>query len=226
MTDFLRRSVAEGGATAALVTTIVGSGIMAERLTGDPALALLCNALATGAMLVVLITLFAPLSGAHLNPVVSLVMALKGEVPPLEALGYGVAQIAGGILGTLLAHALFGHALIDLGTHARTGAGQWLSELIATFGLLSTILIARGLQPTALPWLVGLYIAAAYWVTASTSFANPAVTIARALTSTFSGIRPVDAPAFIAAQVAGALLALVVVGWLLAERGGKKRTPF
>lgn len=200
-----------------LVATVVGSGIMAERLTTDGALALLCNTLPTAAILVVLITVLAPISGAHFNPAVSLVMALRRELAASEAALYAIAQIAGGVAGTLLAHAMFGEPILALSTHARFGAGQWLAEGIATFGLVLVIIGGQRHRPEAIPRLVGLFIAAAYWFTASTSFANPAVTIARALTDTFSGIRPVDAPAFIAAQLAGAVIAWLMAKWLFAK---------
>jgi len=216
MIDLRRRLVAEALGTGALVATVVGSGIMAEGLTKDGALALLANTLPTGAILVVLITVFAPLSGAHFNPVVSLVMALRRALPPGEAGLYVLVQLVGAVLGTILAHLMFGLPLLEASQHIRTGSSQWLAEVVATFGLVAAILGGIRFQPTAVPWLVGLYIVAAYWFTASTSFANPVVTIARALTDTFSGIRPVDAPAFVLAQVAGALLAWGLGSWLWA----------
>ena len=200
-----------------LVATVVGSGIMAEGLTRDIGLALLGNTLATGAMLVVLIHLFGPVSGAHFNPVVTLVFALKGELAMRDAVLYIVVQIIGGIVGAWLAHAMFDLPLLQMSLKARTGSGQWLSEGIATFGLLATILAGRRLATSALPMLIGLYIAAAYWFTASTSFANPAVTVARAFSNSFSGIRLQDVAAFIAAQACGALLALALFGWLLRD---------
>lgn len=205
-----RHLLAEALGTAFLLATVVGSGIMAVQLAqGNIALALLCNALATGAMLVVLITVFAPISGAHFNPAVSLVMALDRRlawslVPP-----YLAAQLAGAILGVWLAHAMFELPLLQVSATARTGSGQWLGEAIATFGLVLTILGCIAQTPKTTPAAVGLYIFAAYWFTSSTSFANPAVTVARALTNTFAGIAPSDAPAFIAAQLAGALLGLM-----------------
>jgi glycerol uptake facilitator-like aquaporin len=214
MADLARRLVAEALGTGLLVATVVGSGIMAERLTHDAALALLANTLSTGAILVVLIAVLGPLSGAHLNPAVSLVLALRRALPAGETALYVVAQLAGAILGTMLAHAMFGLPVLEASDHVRTGAGQWLAEAVATFGLLLVILGGIRLRRAAIPGLVGLYITAAYWFTASTSFANPAVTVARALTGTFSGIRPLDAPAFVAAQIAGALAAWVIVGWL------------
>lgn len=161
-----------------------------------------------------LVTVLGPLSGAHLNPAVSIVMALRRALPAREAAFYIAAQIAGAVLGTMLAHAMFGLPVLEASQHVRTGASQWLSEAVATFGLVAVILGGVRFQPAAVPWLVGLHITAAYWFTASTSFANPAVTIARSLTDTFSGIRPIDAPAFMAAQIGGALLASVLAGWL------------
>ena len=188
---------------------------MAQSLTTDVALALLANTLATGAALVVLISVFGPLSGAHFNPAVTLVFALRGELPGRDALLYAAAQIAGGIAGTWLAHLMFALPLFELSTKVRTGGPQWLSEAVATFGLIAVILAGLRFRRHAVPWLVGLYITAAYWFTASTSFANPAVAIARALTDTFSGIRPLDLPGFIVAELAGAVIALGLMGWLL-----------
>ena len=216
--DLSRRLAAEALGTAFLVATVVGSGIMAESLTRDVALALLGNTLPTGAVLVVLITIFGPISGAHFNPAVTMVFALKRELTPAEALGYILAQIAGGIAGTLLAHAMFALPLWDASLKVRTGGPQWLAEGIAAFGLVVTILAGLKFNRSAIPWLVGLYITAAYWFTSSTSFANPAVAIARSLTNTFSGIRPVDLPGFIAAELAGALAALSLMNWLLRFR--------
>ncbi len=217
--DLSRRLAAEALGTGALVAAVVGSGIMADALTDDAALALLCNTIATGAILAVLVATLGPVSGAHLNPAVSLVFALNRQLPPRAAAGYVVSQVAGGIAGCLLAHAMFGLPLVDLATSVRSGGGQWLAEAVATFGLVATILAGARFRPDALPWLIGLYITAAYWFTASTSFANPAVTIARSLSDTFSGIRPVDVPGFVLAQLAGALLALAVVGWLVSPAG-------
>lgn len=215
MFDLPRRLVAEFIGTCLLVATVVGSGIMADRLTDDMALSLLGNTLPTGAILVVLITILGPISGAHFNPVVSMVGVLRRHLPVRDAAGYIIAQVMGGLAGTLIAHAMFELPLLQVSATARTGASQWIAEGVATFGLLATILAGVALARHAVPWLVGLYITAAYWFTASTSFANPAVTIARALTDSFSGIRPSDVPAFIAAQIAGALVAMVVMGWLL-----------
>ena len=216
--DLSRRLAVEALGTAFLVATVVGSGIMAESLTRDVALALLGNTLPTGAVLVVLITIFGPISGAHFNPAVTMVFAIRRELMPAEALGYILAQIAGGIAGTLLAHAMFALPLWDASLKVRTGGPQWLAEGIAAFGLVVTILAGLKFNRPAISWLVGLYITAAYWFTSSTSFANPAVAIARSLTNTFSGIRPVDLPGFIAAELAGALAALSLMNWLLRSR--------
>lgn len=210
-----RRLGAEALGTGLLVATVVGSGIMAERLTGDAALALLCNAVATGAILTVLISILAPISGAHFNPVVTLVMALRRSVSWVEAGGYAAVQLAGACAGTIVAHLMFAVSALEMGTRVRTGTGQWLAEGVATFGLVLTILLAGANRLPSLPALVGGYILSAYWFTSSTSFANPAVTLARMLTITFSGIRSDDVPAFIAAQVAGALLAAWLCRWLL-----------
>lgn len=213
--DLGRRLAAEALGTGLLVATVVGSGIMAESLTKDAGLALLANTLPTGAILVVLITLLGPISGAHLNPAVSLAFALRRDLDPREALLYALAQIAGGIGGAIVAHAMFGLPLIEASIKIRSGGAQWLSEAVAAFGLVATILGGIRFAAASVPWLVGLYITAAYWFTASTSFANPAVAIARSLTNTFSGIRPVDLPGFIAAEMIGALCALVLMSWLL-----------
>ena len=217
MVELSRRVAAEGLGTALLVAAVVGSGIMAERLTDDVALALLCNALATSAALVVLITVLSPISGAHLNPAVTLAAALSGRLPMREALVYAAMQIAGGVAGTVLAHAMFEMPLLELSQHERSGGAQWLSEAVATFGLVAVIIGGTRTRPDALPWLVGLYITSAYWFTASTSFANPAVTIARALTNSFAGIRIADVAAFVVAQLAGAIVALLVARWLFAD---------
>jgi glycerol uptake facilitator-like aquaporin len=214
-----RRLAAETLGTALLVATVVGSGIMAESLTRDVALALLGNTLPTGAILVVLITIFGPISGAHFNPAVSLIFALNRELTPRDALLYVVAQVAGGIIGTVMAHAMFALPLIDASLKARTGGAQWLAEAVAAFGLVATILAGIRFERASVPWLVGLYITAAYWFTSSTSFANPAVAIARSLTNTFSGIRPVDLPGFIAAELCGAVAALLLMNWLLRAEG-------
>jgi glycerol uptake facilitator-like aquaporin len=217
--DLPRRLAAEALGTALLVATVVGSGIMAESLTKDVALALLGNTLPTGAILVVLITILGPISGAHFNPAVSLIFALKRDLTPREALAYAAAQIAGGVAGTMIAHAMFALPLLDASLKTRTGGAQWFAEGVAAFGLIATILGGIRFERAAVPWLVGLYITAAYWFTSSTSFANPAVAIARSLTNTFSGIRPVDLPGFIAAQFCGAVVALMVMSWLLRAGG-------
>ncbi len=220
MQNLTRRLVAEALGTCLLVTAVVGSGIMAATLTSDIALALLCNTVATAAALIVLISVFGPISGAHFNPAVSLVMVVLREMSLVSFVGYCLAQIAGGLAGTWLAHAMFDLPLLQISTHVRTGPSQWLAEFVAAFGLLVTILSIRKSNPSAVPQSVGLYIAAAYWFTSSTSFANPAVTIARAFTDTFSGIRPIDAPAFIVVQVAGALAAMVFAGYLFKNDSG------
>ena len=212
-----RRLAAEFLGTAFLLATVVGSGIMAERLAGgNVALALLGNTIPTGAILVVLITAFGPLS-THFNPAVTLVFALRREVSPRDGVLYMVAQIAGGTMGVWAAHGMFEEAIVQFSTHVRTGGAQWFAEGVATFGLVVTILACLKSRPGAIAMCVGLYITAAYWFTASTSFANPAVTIARGLTDSFSGIRPDDVPAFIAAQVAGALVALATMSWLFGD---------
>ncbi len=221
--DLPRRLTAETLGTALLVATVVGSGIMAESLTRDTALALLGNTLPTGAILVVLIAIFGPISGAHFNPAVSLIFALKRELTPRDALLYMTVQVIGGIAGTMVAHAMFALPLLDASLKMRTGGGQWLAEGVAAFGLVVTILAGLRFDRPAIPWLVGLYITAAYWFTSSTSFANPAVAIARSLSNTFSGIRPADLPGFIAAELCGAIAALMLMNWLL--RGGGEGAP-
>ncbi|MGX8008412.1 aquaporin [Mesorhizobium sp. ORM8.1] len=210
-----RRLVAEALGTGLLVATVVGSGIMAETLTHDTALALLANSLATGAMLVVLITILGPISGAHFNPAVSLVSCLNRTLAAGDLAPYLAAQFAGGIAGTIAAHLMFSLPVLDMAMKVRAGSAQWFSEAVATFGLVAVILAGVRFERKAVPWLVGLYISAAYWFTASTSFANPAVAVARAFTNTFSGIRPVDLPGFIGAELAGALIAMMLIGWLL-----------
>jgi glycerol uptake facilitator-like aquaporin len=212
--DLTRRLVAEALGTGLLVATVVGSGIMAERLTDDVALQLLGNTLPTGAILVVLITAFGPVSGAHFNPAVTLAFLIRREIMAFWAMLYIVAQVGGGILGTWLAHGMFEETVFQFSEKVRTGGAQWLSEVVATFGLVLIIFAGVRQRPEAVPWLVGLYITAAYWFTASTSFANPAVAIARSFTNTFSGIQPVDVPGFIVAQIAGAVFAAVLFGWL------------
>ncbi|HTF00746.1 MAG TPA: MIP/aquaporin family protein [Bradyrhizobium sp.] len=221
--DLPRRLTAEALGTALLVATVVGSGIMAESLTRDVALALLGNTLPTGAILVVLITILGPISGAHFNPAVTLIFALKRELTPRDALLYMAVQIAGGIVGTMMAHAMFALPLLDASLKMRTGGAQWLAESVAAFGLVATILAGVRFERSSVPWLVGLYITAAYWFTSSTSFANPAVAIARSMTNTFSGIRPTDLPGFIAAELCGAVAALMLMSWLL--RAGGEGVP-
>lgn len=212
--DLLRRLIAEGLGTLLLVCTVVGSGIMADKLTDDVALALLGNTIPTGAILVVLITIFGPISGAHFNPAVSLVMALRGELRWAELAPYVVLQSVGAVLGSMVAHGMFDLSIVQYSTTSRTGGAQWFAEGVATFGLLMTILGAVRFRSDSVAVMVGLYITAAYWFTASTSFANPAVTIGRAFTDTFAGIAPVDVSSFILAQIAGALVALVIAGVL------------
>jgi glycerol uptake facilitator-like aquaporin len=210
-----RRLVCEGLGTAFLLAAVVGSGIMAQKLSGgNVALALLGNTLPTGAILVVLILVFGPLSGAHFNPAVSIAFALRRELPWPDAAAYIVAQIIGGLIGVWTAHLMFELSVWQVSLNVRTGAGQWLAEFVATFGLLLTILGCLARTPSAVPYAVGLYITSAYWFTASTSFANPAVTIARSISDTFAGIAPSAAPAFILAQLAGMLFAVMLVRWL------------
>jgi glycerol uptake facilitator-like aquaporin len=210
-----QRVVSEALGTAFLLAAVAGSGIMAQKLAGgNVALALLCNTLPTGAILVVLILVFAPLSGAHFNPAVSLAFALRGELRWRIAAVYIAAQIVGAILGVWAAHLMFELPLWQVSTTARTGPGQWLAEAVAAFGLLLTIFGCLARTPAAVPYAVGLYITAAYWFTASTSFANPAVTVARSLSDTFAGIAPAGVPAFVAAQLAGMLLAVLLGRWL------------
>jgi glycerol uptake facilitator-like aquaporin len=214
-----RRIVAEGLGTALLLAVVVGSGIMAERLAGgNVAIALLANALATGAGLVALILMFGPVSGAHFNPVVTLSAAWQGLHPPREVLPYLAVQTVGALAGVAAAHAMFGLEAFAASAHVRTGAAQWWSECVATFGLLGVIIGCTRSRPGVTPFAVAAYITAAYWFTASTSFANPAVTLARSVTDTFAGIRPVDAPGFIAAQLLGAAAATILFRWLYAEK--------
>ncbi|NLR97293.1 aquaporin family protein [Rhizobium sp. P38BS-XIX] len=213
--DLPRRLVAEGLGTAMLVATVVGSGIMATSLTQDVGLALLGNTLATGAIIVVLITVLGPISGAHFNPAVSLIFTLSRSLPKRDLGGYVIAQIIGGGIGTIVAHLMFDLPVIELSSKVRSGGAQWFSEGIATFGLVATILAGIRFEQKAVPWLVGLYITAAYWFTSSTSFANPAVALARSLTDTFSGIRPIDLPGFWLAEIVGAVAALFLFNWLL-----------
>lgn len=216
--DLNRKLAAEFLGTAILVATVVGSGIMADALSDDDAVSLLGNTIPTGAILVVIIMIFGPISGAHFNPAVSLVFWLRGELSKIEAPLFMTAQILGGIVGTLAAHAMFELPLIQASTTARTGLGQWIAEIIATFGLVATILAGVRFRSEEIPYLVGLYITAAYWFTASTSFANPAVAIARGLSDTFAGIRPVDVPGFIGAEIVGAVIAWLFMSWLLRSK--------
>jgi glycerol uptake facilitator-like aquaporin len=215
--DLARRLAAEGIGTALLLAAVVGSGIMGERLAGgNVAIALLANTLATAAALVALILTFGPISGAHFNPAVTLAAAVQGVFPRREVLGYASSQVLGAFAGVAAAHVMFGEPLFTPSGHARSGPAQAFSEFIATFGLLATIQGCSRAQPSGVAFAVGAYIAAAYWFTASTSFANPAVTLARAWTDTFSGIRPADVPVFLLAQLGGAAVATVVFRWLLA----------
>jgi glycerol uptake facilitator-like aquaporin len=219
VTDPARRLVAEALGTALLLATVVGSGIMAERLAGgNVALALLANAVATGAMLPVLILVFGPISGAHFNPAVTLVFWWRREIGARLALAYAGAQAAGAVLGVIVAHAMFGLAALAPGVTARGGAGEWLAEAVATATLIVAILGVRRARPEAVPYAVGLTITAAYWFTASTSFANPAVTLARGLTPSFAGIKPGDVLAFVAVQLVAAMLAAWLWSWLALER--------
>ena len=214
----VRRLAAEFVGTAALLIAVVGSGIMAEQLAaGNMAVALLANAVATGAALVVLITVFAPLSGAHFNPAVSLFFALRGDLPWQDAGRYALVQTIAAIIGVWLAHLMFDMPVLQVSAHLRDGPSQWLAECIATFGLLLTIVGGLRAAPASIPMLVGLYITGAYWFTASTSFANPAVTIARSLTDSFAGIAPSSAPGFIAAQLLAVAIAAPALRWLFAK---------
>ncbi|MEM9484598.1 MAG: MIP/aquaporin family protein [Cyanobacteria bacterium P01_F01_bin.116] len=215
----LRRLVAEWLGTFALLATVVGSGIMAEQLAGgNSAIALLGNTIPTGAILMVLILVFESISGAHFNPAVTLVFALRKEIAVRESLLFVVAQVIGGITGVFVAHIMFGNPLIDPSTTIRTGLGQWVGEFVATFGLIGTILGCVKARPEAVPYAVGLYITAAYWFTSSTSFANPAVTIARGFSDTFAGIHPANVAPFVAVQLVAAVLATGFFRWLLMEK--------
>jgi glycerol uptake facilitator-like aquaporin len=219
-----RRLASEGIGSLLLAATVVGSGVMAERLAGgNAAVALLANAGATVAVLAVLIALFAPVSGAHFNPAVTLVQAIRSKLTWQEAIAYGLVQIVGCCAGALLAHAMFELPLIQHSLHARAGPAQCLSEGVATFGLLLVVLGCRRSEDA--PWMVAAWIGAAYWFTASTSFANPAITIARSVSDTFAGIRPQDAPAFILSQLTGALLAYVVAPRLFSPQGSAQSAP-
>ena len=214
-----RRLIAEGVGTAFLLAAIVGSGIMAERLSGgNIALAQLCNSTATGAILVVLIAVFGQISGAHLNPAVTLAVAVKHEIGTAVAIGYVLAQVVGAVVGTWAAHVMFDESVLQVSTTARAGYGLWLAEALATFGLILTIFGTRRSKADMVPLTVGLYIASAYWFTASTSFANPAVTIARTITNSFAGIHPAHAPAFIVSQLIGALAGALFCWFIFATR--------
>ena len=211
-----RRLIAEALGTALLLAIVIGSGVMGERLAGgNVAMALLGNTLATGTGLVVLITMFGPVSGAHFNPAVTLVFALRREISWALAGGYVLVQLAGAVLGVWTAHAMFGLAILEVSTKLRAGPAQAFSEFVATFGLVAAILGSLRFRPEATPLIVGLYITSAYWFTASTSFANPAVTVARMLSDSFAGIAPSSAPAFVAAQLVGAVCASKVMRWML-----------
>lgn len=213
-----RRLMAEWLGTFFLLATVIGSGIMAKRLAdGNMAIALLGNTIPTGSILVVLILVFGPISGGHFNPAVTLAFALRKEITARASVYYVAAQISGGIAGVLIAHVMFDNPLIDPSTTMRSGLGQWVGEFVATFGLIGTILGCLKSRPESVPYAVGLYITAAYWFTSSTSFANPAVTIARGFSDTFAGIQPVDIGAFVVVQLFAALLATLFFNWLLTD---------
>lgn len=216
--NLTRRCAAEAVGTALLLATVIGSGIMGEQLAqGNLAIALLANALATGGGLIALILMFGPASGAQFNPAVTLTLAARGRFPRREVPAYWVAQVLGAVAGVWIAHLMFGQELLQVSTRARPGLALFVSEIVATFGLVMVVLAGLRHRPAAIPLAVAAYIVAAYWFTASTSFANPAVTLARALSDTFAGIRPADAPAFIAAQLVGAGLATAFDAWLYAD---------
>ncbi len=224
--DKPRRLTAEALGTALLLATVVGSGIMGERLAGgNVAIALLGNTIATGAILVVLILVFGPISGAHFNPAVTLSFALRRQISAPDALFYVGAQIVGGLAGVFCAHLMFEETILQFSTNSRTGPAQWFAEIVATFGLVATILACIRWRPPVVPFAVGLYITAGYWFTASTSFANPAVTIARGFTDTFSGILPAHVPGFVLAQLVGSVLATLVFGWLLSPLPAEGAEP-
>ena len=218
MIDLPRRLAAEFTGTAILLATVIGSGIMGQTLAGgNIAIALLANAIATGAILFVLITMLSPISSAHFNPAVTLVFALRREMSGRDAFSYTIAQTLGGLAGVFTAHVMFAEPVLQLSTTARTGGAQWFSEIVAAFGLVATILLTLKARAEAVPVAVALYITSAYWFTASTSFANPAVTLARAFSDTFAGIRLVDVPMFVVAQMIGALAASAFCNWLLSK---------
>ena len=224
MPDLARRAASEAIGTALLLAAVVGSGIMGARLAGgNVAIALLANTLATGAALVALILTFGPISGAHLNPAITLAEAVRARISWRDSTAYVMAQILGAFVGVLCAHGMFGEPLLSVSTHERSGLAQALSEGVATFGLVSVIFACSRHRPDAVSFAVGAWITAAYWFTASTSFANPAVTLARAATDTFAGIRPADVPGFLAAQATGAALATSLFGWLEADEA--RRAP-
>ncbi len=210
-----RKLVAEGLGTALLVAAVIGSGIMAQQLAKDPAVALLCNTIATGAALVAILLVFGPISGAHLNPAVTVCLAVTGELTPRVAAGYVVAQLAGAVVGAMLANAMFDLDVITLATTTRAGFPKLLSEAIATFGLIGVVICVSRTRGSIAPFAVAAYIVAAYWFTASTSFANPAVTIGRALSDTYAGIRPADAVGFVGAQAVGATLGALLFTWMV-----------
>ena len=224
--DTARRLVAEFFGTMLLLATVIGSGIMAERLAdGNLAIALLGNTIPTGAILYVLITIFGPVSGAHFNPAVTLAFLLRREISFPRAAQFMFVQTFGAICGAMLAHVMFEMPVLQLAQNIRSGPAQWVSEFVATFGLLTVIFGGLRWRPEAVPALVGMYITAAYWFTASTSFANPAVTIARSFTDSFSGILPADAPSFILAQMIAAVAAARLLGWLFARDEDESRHP-
>ena len=219
-----RKYTAEFIGTALLLATVVGSGIMAEALAGgNVAIALLGNTLPTGSILVVLITMLGPISGAHFNPAVTLVFILRREINARDGVAYVIAQVIGGLIGVWAAHVMFDTSVFQFSAKIRSGGAQWFAEGVATFGLVFTILATLRFKESAVPMAVGLYITAAYWFTASTSFANPAVTIARSFSDTFAGIRPLDAPLFIVAQLVGAVIALGICRWLLVAENESAR---
>ena len=223
--DLPRRLAAEFIGTAFLLATVVGSGIMGETLSGgNVAIALLGNTIPTGAILVILILVFGPISGAHFNPAVTLAFLIRREISGAHAAIYVVVQIVAALLGVYVAHVMFGEPAFTPSLHARTGVGQWTGEFVATFGLVAAILGCLRFRPDAVPYAVGLFITAGYWFTSSTSFANPAVTIARSVTDTFAGIRPEDAPLFIAAQLVAAVVATLVFAWFAAGDGDRSKS--
>ncbi len=217
--DLPRRLAAEALGTGILVCTIVGSGIMADKLTDDTALQLVAGTLSICAILVVVITMFLPISGAHINPAITLGFLVNRSFPLREAVPYIAAQVSGGAMGAFMAHLMFDLPVIQTAVTERSEPSQWLSEFVAAFGLMAVILTANRFQPKSMAWMVGLYIAAAFWFASSTSFVNPAVTLARSLTDTAAGIRFMDVPAFVASQVAGVICAVFVMTWLLHSKG-------